>query len=141
MEELPELDNTSYHHALTNIANNNLSPRIHLIKVDETPDSRSTVPEQSTSTTSTTFNFDQLFGFKNHLSDPQAQSDKTDRIGGLDIQFTMCNPPFYGSTHEMTLGAAEKEDRPFGVSHHPSFLTCLADQLHFYRFAPVRRLR
>jgi len=38
-------DSSSYHHALTNIVNN-LSPSIHLIKVAETSDALSTLPEQ-----------------------------------------------------------------------------------------------
>ena len=139
-EDPPELDNSSYRHALTNISKNNLSLHIHLVKVDETSDSRSTLPEELA------FNFDQLFNSKNHIPNPHAyeaeETDDAHRTGVLDIQFTMCNPPFYNSTHEVALSAAGKEDSPFGVRYHLSFPTRLVDQLLlFHRFVPVRRLK
>ena len=110
----PELDNTLYHHgALTIIAKNNFSPRIHLFKVCGTPNNRSTP--------SNTFNFDPLFGSNDHIPLPLVRE-----AGGIDDDHRT-GLPFYGNTHEVVLSIIGRECTvPFGLSHCLS--TPLADQ-------------
>ncbi|KAF9458510.1 hypothetical protein BDZ94DRAFT_1200963 [Collybia nuda] len=70
-----ELDFESYKYACANVQKNGLEKRIHVVKLDPDPNTRTR---------------------------PQ-------------IEFTMCNPPFYGSVEEVEASSAMKEGGPLGV--------------------------
>ncbi|KAG5720501.1 putative methyltransferase C27D7.08c [Termitomyces sp. T112] len=100
-----ELDDLSYAHAQRNIRANRLSDRIYVVRV-----------ESDTNEDGPRFEFDRLFGGRMiERITSESGSDTPTTKDEIEIQFTMCNPPFYSSAAEITDSEARKERSPFGV--------------------------
>ncbi|KAG5350556.1 hypothetical protein C0989_010450 [Termitomyces sp. Mn162] len=102
---ISELDDLSYAHAQRNIRANRLSDRIYVVRV-----------EADTNEDGPRFEFDRLFGGRMiERITSESGSDTPTTKDEIEIQFTMCNPPFYSSAAEITDSEARKERSPFGV--------------------------
>ncbi|KAG6883515.1 hypothetical protein C0992_008563 [Termitomyces sp. T32_za158] len=98
-----ELDSESYTHAQHNVRTNALSDRIRVVKV-----------EDNANEDGQQFGFDRLLG---GCSDKRAGAaqDTSSMKDEVEIQFTMCNPPFYSSVADIAESEARKEHSAFGV--------------------------
>ncbi|KAJ5927118.1 hypothetical protein N7516_008891 [Penicillium verrucosum] len=67
-------------------------------------------------------------------SDPTGPLFPLDKLGCQNLDFTMCNPPFYTSSAELKQSAEQKEREPFSVSVTSS--TSRAKQLYTTRPIP-----
>ncbi|KAG5651805.1 hypothetical protein H0H81_007327 [Sphagnurus paluster] len=100
-----ELDERSYNFASTNVCINNLSDRICVVKISGNTSGDSEVHSQDGKL---------QFGFEHLFSEFGGKNDSA-YDDGMEIQFTMCNPPFYRSLEDVTESEAVKEFAAFGV--------------------------
>ncbi|KAG6859941.1 hypothetical protein C0995_001617 [Termitomyces sp. Mi166 len=124
-----ELDDVSYTHAQSNIRTNGLSDRIRILKVEA--DSNDDGPR---------FGFDCLLD--GHNGKPGAElgtsPTKADPLQNdhaeMEIQFTMCNPPFYSSAADIRDSEARKEHSAFGVcTGAPVEMITPGGEVHFVK--------
>ncbi|GLB43625.1 putative protein of unknown function (DUF890) [Lyophyllum shimeji] len=121
-----ELDDRSFTYARDNVRSNGLSDRIRVVKIDANmsdsaisgPDGRVGEPY---------FGFDRLLagawdgdgnaGYRSdyYLEPMISAKQEAETDDGAEIQFTMCNPPFYSSAEDVAQSEARKEHTAFGV--------------------------
>ncbi|KAG5649509.1 hypothetical protein H0H81_003367, partial [Sphagnurus paluster] len=115
------LDERSYNYASANVRANNLPGRIHIAKVPANTSS----PETQSLDGELSFDFERLFSESRNKTDPTYND-------GVEIQFTMCNPPFYSSLEDMTGSKAAKELGAFGVcTGAPVEMITQGGEVHF----------
>ncbi|KAG6893980.1 hypothetical protein C0992_007975, partial [Termitomyces sp. T32_za158] len=98
-----KLDSESYAHAQHNVRTNALSDRISVVKV-----------EDDANEDGQQFGFDRLLGGCSDKGAGAAQ-DTSSMKDEVEIQFTMCNPPFYSSVADIADSEARKEHSASGV--------------------------
>ncbi|KAF5385020.1 hypothetical protein D9615_001020 [Tricholomella constricta] len=111
-----EIDDLSYGYAQANMRSNGLSDRIQVVKVDANishPD-RNSNPSPKSEAGGLKFGFDRLFSSSSGGAGVGDASSEG-KLGGVEIQFTMCNPPFYSSAEDVAQSEAGKALGAFGA--------------------------
>ncbi|KAG5642018.1 hypothetical protein DXG03_003791 [Asterophora parasitica] len=119
-EDCLELDALSLNYAESNVRSNGLAERIQVVKVvnSEAPISTSSTPNTTTNVMTSTNTGDLHFGFDRLFANGTAEKHvdgAEDSEADIEIQFTMCNPPFYSSAEDVAQSEARKELGAYGV--------------------------